>query len=384
MDPRTTKLLTDLTSLPTAAGCEGRVIAYVEAWAKRRRSVTLTRDRFGNLMLFRSRPRNPRKPGKRDARGASPIIFEAHMDHPAFVVHRVEGRRVTASFRGGVKKEFFAGAAVRCNGASGRVVRLLNPDEPMPVMREAGGDLCVVAEFAADIAAAPGDVMTWALDVSEIKDGRLHAPACDNLAGVAAALSAFDAVLRRKSFRGDVRVLLTRAEEIGFIGAMGACRSGIIPKRARLIVLENSKSFADSPVGGGPIVRVGDRTSTFDPDLTYRLSRLAEERAKTDDNFQWQRKLMPGGTCEASAFQAFGYTAACVCLPLGNYHNMNETSGSSGSSGGIDREFIAIADFVGLVALLVEVAKKLDAPDVVPPLRKRLDDLFKRRRSVLG
>lgn len=365
MDNATKKLLVDLTSLPTAAGREQGVIAYIERWAGRRRSVTVKRDRFGNMMLQR-----------KGARGTKPIIFEAHMDHPAFVVHHVDGPMVIASFRGGVKKEFFEGTPVRVNGVVGRVTRLLNPDEPMPVMREAGGDLCVIATFDEDVDAQPGDVMTWALEPSTIKDSRLHAPACDNLAGVSAALAAFDVVLKKK-IPGDVRVLLTRAEEIGFIGAMAACRSGIIPKRARFIVLENSKSFADSPIGGGPIVRVGDRTSTFDPDLTYRLSRIMDDLMQHDPDFRGQRKLMPGGTCEASAFQAFGYVAACICLPLGNYHNMNEVNSK------IDREFISTADFDGLVTLLVESARRLDRPAAAPPLRKRLDDLFRRRRSVL-
>src|SRR5690606_19566565 len=137
----------------------------------------------------------------------------------------------------------------------------LNADETMPAMREVGDDLCAVIRFTKDPAAKKGDLVTWALPAAAIRAGRLHAPACDNLAGVAAALAAFERSLRKRG--SDVRVLLTRAEEIGFIGAMAACRSGLIPKRARLIVLENSRSFADSPIGGGPIVRVGDKTSTF-------------------------------------------------------------------------------------------------------------------------
>ena len=32
---------------------------------------------------------------------------------------------------------------------------------------------------------------------------------------------------------------------------------------------------------------------------------------------------MPGGTCEATVYDAYGYTAAAVCIPLGNYHNMD-------------------------------------------------------------
>ena len=143
-----------------------------------------------------------------------------------------------------------------------------------------------------------------------------------------------------------------------------------------MITLENSKSFADSPVGGGPIVRVGDRTSTFEPELTYRLGRIAEELADRDGSFKWQRRLMPGGTCEASAFGAFGRTAACLCLPLANYHNMDERTGR------IAAESISVADFRDLVRLLVAVGQTLDNDDA--GLKPRLEKLFELRKGVLG
>ena len=124
-------------------------------------------------------------------------------------------------------------------------------------------------------------------------------------------------------------MLLTRGEEVGFLGAIGACKAGTIPRAGRIIALENSKSFAESPIGSGPIVRVGDRTSTFDPDLTYRIGRIAADITAADSTFRWQRKLMPGGTCEASAYQAYGYTATCLCLPLGNTTTWTRPRGKS-------------------------------------------------------
>jgi endoglucanase len=184
-------------------------------------------------------------------------------------------------------------------------------------------------------------------------------------------------VLLADDRKRDIRLLLTRAEEGGFIGAIAACKIGTIPPRARLIALENSRSFAESPIGGGPIVRVGDATSTFDPDLTYRCGKIAQQLASADPSFKYQRKLMPGGTCEASAYQAYGYTATCLCLPLGNYHNMNQTTGR------IDSEHISLTDYDGLVRLLVAIDRGLDDPSLALPLRDRLDELFAHRRSVL-
>jgi len=367
-----------LTGLPTAAGCEQRVIDWVRRWAKRRRGVTLRADRHGNLLLTRPpRPqRNTRAKGK-------PIYFTAHMDHPAFVVTQITGpREIEATFRGGVGRQFFAGARVLLHqdgGGDGHddkktrrgTVRRLLPT------KNGESDRHAVITFPHKLSgAATGQIITWDTGTARISRDRLFAPACDDLAGVAAALAAFDALGGRG--KSDVRVLLTRAEEVGFIGAIGACSSGIIPKRARVVALECSKSFAhDSPIGGGPIVRVGDRTSTFDPGLTTRLCKIAGHIAATEDSFNWQRCLMPGGTCEATAYQAYGYTAACLCLPLGNYHNMDEAQGKIGP------ETISMADFHGLVRLLVAIGRSLDDAAHDANLRVRLDTLFAQRRGLL-
>lgn len=369
MKPKYERYLLELTSLPTAAGCEDRVIAWVERWAKRRRQVQLRRDRFGNVLLKH-----------REARSKRPIVLAAHMDHPAFVVTAWDGSEVEAAFRGGVHPSYFQNGRVLLHHPGtepvpGRITAVQPEDAQQ---RNQDRDRHVMVRFDGPVVAAPGDVLTWDLPPARIEGGRLYAPACDDLAGVAAAIAAFEEWLAKRRGRGDVRVLLTRAEEVGFVGALAACRSRIIPRDASIIALENSKSYSESPIGGGPIVRVGDRTSTFDPDLTYRISRIAQSLADDDAAYRWQRKLMPGGTCEASAYQAMGYTATCLCLPLGNYHNMNEATGR------IDSETISLADFDGLIRLLAETARRLGEPAQSPPLRRRLDELFERRRGLLS
>ena len=349
--------LLQLTGLPTAAGCEDRVIGWVRRWATRRRQVDLRVDRFGNLELRR-----------RGARSVRPIYFVAHMDHPAFVVDKLIGpRRLVAAFRGGVAGSYFRGAKVLLYH------RDAPPQRGTVRTRPGGTQKKVEVTFARDIAPRRGDVLTWATGGPRIVGGRLKAPACDNLAGVATAVSAFDSLSRSKQ---DVRVLLTRAEEIGFVGALGVCSKQLVAKGARMIVLECSKAFAESPIGAGPIVRVGDRTSTFDPQLTYRIGRVAQGLSEKDHHFKWQRKLMPGGTCEATAFGAFGYAAACVCLPLGNYHNMNEKTGRIGA------EVISLSDYHALIRLLTAVGRSLDKP--TGSLKAALSATFERGRHVLG
>jgi len=364
MNAKHRKWLFELTQLPTAAGCEQRVIDWVKRWTNRRPSVQIRFDQYGNLLLTRKGPRR-RQP---------PIYFTAHMDHPAFVVtQRLNDRIVEANFRGGVEGQFFVKSRVLLHLDAQQAVRgtvlALKPTTAT------GSTQCVTVRFTRPLPKqVAGCVMTWDTGPAREQKGKLLAPACDDLAGVAAAISAFDALGPGCKHVG---VLLTRAEEIGFLGAIGACMSGAIPAKAKLIALECSKSFESSPIGGGPIARVGDRTSTFDPLLTQQLVNLAKQISAKDPSFRSQRCLMPGGTCEATAYQAYGYTAACLCLPLGRYHNMNQDTHR------IDSELISLTDYDGLVRWLVATGKYLDNAAGKKSLRIKLDQLFGDRQSLL-
>ena len=95
---------------------------------------------------------------------------------------------------------------------------------------------------------------------------------------------------------------------------------------------------------------------------------------------------MVGGACEATAFAALGYQSTCVCLPLGNYHNMEHIDEVRAGQrpARVDREYVAISDFHGLVELLEVIAHGLDAPgDDLPSrlikLRKRNSVVFARQ-----
>ncbi len=93
-----------------------------------------------------------------------------------------------------------------------------------------------------------------------------EAPACDDLAGCAAALGWLDRA-RTDPGRRHFGVLFTRAEEVGFIGAIHASKSGSIPREARLLSIEASRASAEAPIGGGPVVRVGDASTVFDREI---------------------------------------------------------------------------------------------------------------------
>lgn len=409
LDDEARALLIDLTSTPTAAGCEHRVIAKINAWLDGKPGLVRRDDPHGNIEIALDPEVGPA------LREGPPVYFTAHMDHPAFVVDRVVGpATLELAFRGGVMDDYFPDARVVLHLQSetggwrtvGGVITgrgdKTTPDKSWMCDLDVETDNIRVGDFA-----------TWELPAAEIVEETLpganpwgetgevlYTNACDDLAALVAALIALDR-LRIKRAEGetvhDTRVLLTRAEEIGFIGAIGASRDGFMPKDARIIALENSRSFEDSPIGGGPIVRVGDRVSVFSPSLTGAVAKVAERiagarppspRARNSPRSRagrWQRKLMAGGACEASVFCHYGYEATCVCLPLGNYHNManlaEAQAGTNTTQPRVGREHVAIRDFVGMVELLVGCGEDLPGTG---GLGERLAKLWDDRSAVLG
>ena len=346
LQPHERSLALTVTGIPTAAGLEQRVIAFIEGWCfVRSARVKLRRDDGGNLLVTRT-----------DApRGVRPLLVTAHLDHPAFVVRRlVDARTLELEFRGGVHDPYFVGARIAVVDAGDRehVARITALDAKAKPYKRVTARLAKPAP-----AVAVGDIARWHLPKPRVAKGLLHTHACDDLAAVAAALAAYDRLLANRR-ASHVGLLFTRAEEVGFVGAIHAARNGFVPRHARLICLENSRSFPhDSPIGAGAILRVGDRLSVFSPALTNALGDLYMKARAKDPTFRHQRKLMPGGACEATAFATHGFESTCLCLPLGNYHNMVDIDGvvAGKRKARIGSEFVSMADFESLVRM-IEIA----------------------------
>jgi endoglucanase len=384
------KLLLEVTSLPTAAGREDRVIAAIEKWVAARKSrVVLARDRFGNLTVARHDFLESCA-----KRRVAPVMITAHLDHPAFVVTAVRAAKKTVEldleFRGGVHDPYFKGATLEVfdretkKSFDAKIVSLDAKTDPATKPFKTVVAKLMKASAAKSIAA--GSIARWKFPKAEIRKGIVHTHACDDLAAVAAALAAFDGLSRDASL-AHVALLFTRSEEIGFIGAIGAAREGTVPKGARLVCLENSRSFPhDSPIGAGPIVRVGDRLSVFTPELTNRVGDIAAAHAKDNPAFKFQRKLMPGGACEATAFAAYGIASTCVCLPLGNYHNMEEIDAvlAGKKKPRVGREFISANDYHWLIELLEVVARRLDDEKIAAGHRALMETLWSRHANIVG
>ena len=361
-------LLRSVCSIPTAPFVEGRVGEFVREFVGRRKKLALRADRFGNLLIeLKSGSRLPR------------WVFTAHMDHPGFVAGKMlDEHRLKAVFRGWVKVEYVRGTRVRFFDGDGEVRGVVVEATVADYDRRAVPDEVIVRVERAVAAGSPG---MFDQGVGRYRRGKFFSRACDDLAGVAACLEMMDQLSRAKrGTRSPVAVLLTRAEEEGFIGCIAACEHRTLLRRNdRVVAIECSSEQAAAPQGKGVIIRVGDRASIFNSALTYFLGQQAEELKKKDRKFQYQRALMPGGVCEATVYDVYGYTAASLCVALGNYHNMDVKSGK------IAAEYIDVGDWRNMVKLFVRVAEH--GHEFLPGhavLRGRILKRFKKMEKLLN
>jgi endoglucanase len=259
--------------------------------------VSIEHDSYGNMIACY----------RRGARKEAKWAFAAHMDHPGWVRTKDGGWR----FLGSVAERF-----------------LVNPRK---------------REF--------GNFAMWDLPAFELKDDRIHSRACDDLLGCAEIICLFREL---EATKANVHCLgiFSRAEEVGFWGAIQLAKSGLLPKDITIFSLETSAPRGGAEIGRGPIVRVGDRLSIFDSGET-----LGVMSAASANGIPVQRCLLDGGTCEASAYQLYGYRSVAASIGLGNYHNC-------APDGSIQCEYVSVDDYANMVrlclALAMAAAKRLD------------------------
>ena len=362
-----TDLLTALCSIPTAPFVETRVVAFVEQFVRdRRKHLTLSRDKFGNLLIA-TKWRGPTKTPR--------WVFTAHMDHPGFVAGRMTTpRTLEAVFHGGVLSDYVKGAKVifftdADEEIRGRVTEIVEEDRGYPT------------KVLLKVTAAVPEGALGMFDVGEgrVRGKQFHSRVCDDLAGAAAALVMLDQIAGKR-LKSPVAVLLTRAEEVGFVGAIAAvtAKPSLLRKTDRLVAIECSAKQPYAPQGGGCIVRVGDRTSVFNSAISYFITEQADKLAKDDKTFKSQRALMPGGTCEATVYDAWNYLAGSICVALGNYHNMDKDRKK------IAAENIDLNDWKSMVKLFVAVATNGHEFDPeMKGLKGRLKKRFEGCRKLL-
>ncbi len=356
-------LLTAVLSRPTAPFRESWVAAAVELECHKRK-IPVTQDRYGNLWLGARSMAEAR---------ASRLAFVAHMDHPGFLVDRFEvkrGRargtiRVHAHWQGGgpKNKKLMLGHAVKVfSHFHGLLIfdgRITQCDEGPRSLNKAVIELDV-PHFLDDLFTpqgvkklGPWGACLW-YDFGGLcfEGDKVRTKAADDLVGVCALIAA----LEKSHCPKGVTALITRAEESGFHGTMAVLENRWLkPERTVIVSLETSAQLPSAMSRGGPVVRLGDRSTIFNPaavrwvqDAASRLAdgappgglpetstlslgamKKSKDRGAAHKHhvpFAYQRRVMDGGTCEASAFNAYGFTVAGVSVPLIGYHNVGPHS----------------------------------------------------------
>jgi endoglucanase len=314
------------------------------------------RDRHGNVLIHWN-----------TAPGLRPLVLAAHMDHPGFEILRgLAPQRYAARFLGGVPPQYFR---------PGTRLRLFPGAARARLGRRMRGEKTYEITLESSPTPKPG-FGVWDVEEVTLRAGRLHARACDDLIGVTAALATL-IELRRTKARVNVMAAITRAEEVGFHGALALAADHRLPPDALVVSLETSKEMPPVRMGAGVIIRVGDKASTFDSGATRFLAEAAAGVAEGGGGFRWQRALMSGGTCEATAYQELGYTSAAVCVALGNYHNC-------GPRNRVAAEYVSVRDVQAMVQLLAGAAREMKRYQRhVGKLGARLERLLRAARGRL-
>jgi len=276
-------------SSPTAPFHEYHVRETVRELLAPLPHLTLRHDLFGNLIVTYRRSEQPAR-----------LVFGAHMDHPGYVRSPVSGQW---EFLGGMPPGYL--------------------DTKAPV-REYG-------EFA-----------MWDLPGFELAGGVISSRACDDLVGCAAMVCLFHE-LERLEARATCHAVFTRAEEVGFVGAIHLAKSWPFERDARFISLETSLPMAGCSLGDGPVIRVGDGQSVFDHVVTGDLVAVAKQVG-----LPHQRALLDRGSCEATATQFYGIPSAGISVLMGNYHNC-------GPGCVVEPEYVELADAKGMVQLITQL-----------------------------
>ncbi len=303
-------------------------------------------------------------------------VFIAHLDHPGF--HGVKWEsptRLSVKWHGGTPTQRLVGARVWIADAQsfrteGRVVESKLTQSGRSI------DTATIEVSLTDMGPSPkasnlfggfkfrapfwrGEGENSKLIYTHVADDLVGAFAITRLAieHFASAPKGRKKGLRKGTKQPRFIGLLTRAEEVGFIGAIGHFELGWLKKAKRPVLgvsLETSRTLPGAEIGKGPVVRLGDRMTVFDSGAIKVFSSLA---AKVLPD-QHQRRIMDGGACEATAATAYGIPCIGISVPLGNYHNQSLEGGPDAAENlGPAPEFVHESDVEGLLTLCRELVQ---------------------------
>lgn len=357
MSPAQKKFLFTLLSQPTAPFREQLIAGQAIDFLTRNGIAHFT-DPVGNIVIGAGSAADYKRLLKE--KDQEPVrVFMAHMDHPGFHGQRwLSDKRLQVKWHGGTPVKHVAGATVYLADDNGRFaegklskVKLVKAKWAMDTAE------VVLAHSPERKPAAKSVFGTFQFRKPVWQQGKkLYTNAADDLGGVYTILQMAKTLSRRKTSPPFIG-LLTRGEEVGFIGAIGHFELGWLTKCKRELIcisLEASRTLPSAEIGKGPVVRLGDRRTVFNADALKVLSDVAEKVLPE----KHQKRIMDGGSCEATAATIYGLITIGITLPLGNYHNQGLEGGPDcRGKAGPAPEFINIDDLDAELKLCLALMK---------------------------
>jgi putative aminopeptidase FrvX len=353
MNKRQSDFLHQLLSIPTAPFRE-HLIRDEVVRRLRRREIPYFSDPAGNLVIGCASAKQYERMLGRHVR--EPVrVLVAHMDHPGF--HGIGWRtrsRLQVRWHGGSPRKHLAGSPVWLADREGYVGKGILTG----VKLHPRGTHLATAEVRVDRSSLERDK-----EAQELYGGfrfrkpvwrsgqRLYTKAADDLVGVFAVVETALALFRKGAPRPPFIGLLTRGEEVGFVGAIEHLEQNWLQQALRPVVfisLETSRALPGAQIGKGPVVRLGDRAGVFDAGGLKVLSDVATKVLPG----RHQRRIMDGGSCEATASMLWGVPPVGISVPLANYHNQGIEGGPDcRGRDGPAPEMVHLDDVDGLLKL---------------------------------
>lgn len=341
----TQNLVEALFSQPTAPFREGFVLQKIEQ-ILRQKKIPYFYDGSQNLIA-----------GCKNAKELKQahVALLAHTDHPGFhVVKQTSPTKFKAHWLGGAPFSMMKGSKIR----------VYSPTEHKSWKAKIMSELVVVkgksrrhfeAELTEPVPLPKNAFGAFDFPAYRFQKERISARVADDLAGCVIALGALMDSARYKS-KGVA--IFTRSEEVGFVGCIEFLKKNLLSPKTKSISLEASKELVGAKIGQGPVLRLGDRTSLFHTAFSQEILSVTLKK-----KLPYQRRIMEGGSCEATALTAFGYVTAGISVPLGNYHNQGRRSPQP--------EVISLKD--------VDVARQICAEVIKQAPRLNWNEKFKKQ-----
>jgi len=344
----------NISGIPTTSFYEYKISNFIQNELNQM-GLEFTIDEWGNIEIFI------------EGTSQEELVFISHMDHPGFeLTEKISDSKYKAIPLGGLPKN--------CENLSTPII-VFDNEKIVKGKILKSSDSSIVEDYrwltkkeviievneSIDLPAPA----VFDLPEPKISGNQVITPVADDLAGCSIILETFKKLKNVKT-KYSMRAIFTRAEEVGLVGARVIADSKRIKNDSIIVSIETSSELPGAVSGLGPIIRAGDRISTFNNDGEIILLSAIQKIQETDKGFKFQRQLMNLGGCEASAFLPFGYRVTGITLPLINWHN-------STPDGNVEPERINILDYENAIKIMTNIGKL----DIVEPEKyyKRLIDL---------